>query len=421
MGTTMLNTVSRTALAASALFLAGAHGALAQDATAFADRLVETTKLMGLSFTYGSATAEGDTVTISDFTFTVPGEEPTEVPGDVVFEGVVETPEGGFTAERATIADVDYTDEEEGISLNFANIAAEGIVLPAEVSQDAMLEIGFEFYDRISAGPLTVSDAEGAELFAVETMEFWVEDPDAEGGYRTGYSVDGIRADLSSIDDPEAQPVIEAFGLEQFNASMAGVGTWWPETGRAEIEDVSFTVDELATIRMAVTLDGYTAELYDELIKLNLKLAEMAEAGEEVTEEHMAQFDDAMMAHMANLSLVDGSLRYEDASLFNKTLEFVGAQQGVDGETFKAGLQFMVPMTLAEVENEDFKAMVTAAVNTFIADPQNFTISAEPAEPLAFSEFETRAAEIEADPFILVDMLNLRISANDEAAPAPAE
>lgn len=419
MGTIMLNTVSRTTLATAAFVVIGAHGALAQDATAFADRLVETSKLMGLSFSYGSATAEGDTVAISGFTFAVPGEdEPTEVPGEVVFEGVVETPEGGFTAERATIADIDYTDEEKGVSLSFANIVAEGIVLPADVNLDAALEIGFELYDRFSAGPLTVSGTDGTEFFAVDTMEVWVEEPDAEGGYRSGYSVDGIRADLSTIEDPEAQPVIEAFGLEQFNASMDGLGTWWPETGTLEIEDLSFIVDELATLRLAMTLEGYTTELYQEMMKLNLKLAEMAEAGEELSEEQMAQFDDAMMAHMADVALGDGSLRYEDASLFNKTLEFVGAQQGVDGETFKAGLQFMVPMTLAEVEDEDFKAMVTSAVNTFIADPQNFTISAEPAEPIAFSEFEARAAEIEADPFVLVDMLNLRISANDEAAPA---
>src|SRR5690606_33536009 len=139
------------------------------------------------------------------------------------------------------------------------------------------------------------------------------------------------------------------------------------ETGTLEIEDMSFIVDELATLRLAMTLEGYTTELYEEMMKLNLKLAEMAEAGEELSEEQMAQFDEAMMAHMADVALGDGSLRYEDASLFNKTLEFVGAQQGVDGETFKAGLQFMVPMTLAEVEDEDFKAMVTSAVNTFIA------------------------------------------------------
>src|SRR5690606_28780725 len=136
MGTIMLNTVSRTALAAAALLALGTHSASAQDATAFADRLVETSRLMGLAVSYGSATAEGDTITVSDFTFTIPGEDPTEVPGDVIFEGVVETEDGGFTAERATIADIEYTDEEEGISLSLANIAAEGIVLPAEVNQN---------------------------------------------------------------------------------------------------------------------------------------------------------------------------------------------------------------------------------------------------------------------------------------------
>src|SRR5690606_34967459 len=190
-GLFMLNHVSRTALATAALVLTGTHGAFAQDATAFADRLVEASKLMGISFSYGSATAEGGNVTISDFTFAIPGEEPTEVPGDVVFEGVAETADGGFTAERATIADIEHTstmddDGGEEVTVSLVDIVAEGIELPAEVSIANAVDIGFALYDRISAGPLTVSDAEGTELFAIDTFSVWVEEADAEGGVLTG-------------------------------------------------------------------------------------------------------------------------------------------------------------------------------------------------------------------------------------------
>src|SRR5690606_17052741 len=108
----------------------------------------------------------------------------------------------------------------------------------------------------------------------------------------------------------------------------------------------------------------------------------------------------------ADFKLASGSLRYEDNSLFMKVLDFIGAEQGVDGETFKAALAFMVPMALAEVANVEFKTMVNSAVNTFIADPQNFTISVAPEAPIAFSEFEARSDEIENDPFVLVDMLD---------------
>jgi hypothetical protein len=126
----------------------------------------------------------------------------------------------------------------------------------------------------------------------------------------------------------------------------------------------------------------------------------------------MMAMSEAMLEPLADIKLVNGAVRYDDNSLFMKVLDFIGAEQGVDGETFKAGLQFMVPMALAEVENTAFKTMVTSAVNTFIADPQNFTISVEPEEPIAFSEFEGMEAEVEADPFVLVDLLNVQITAN---------
>ena len=410
----MLNHVSRTALAAAALVFAGAQGALAQDATAFADRLVETSKLLGLSFSYGSAAIEGDTVTISDFTFAVPGEEPVEVQGDVLFEGVAETAEGGFTAERASIADIEHTGPMDGedMTLSLVDIVVEGIELPAQASIANALEVSFTLYDRISAGPLTVSDASGTELFAIDSMATWIEDPDAEGGILTAYEVEGIRADLSAVNDESVKPMIAAFGIEQFGASLSGEGTWWPETGRAEASDMSIVLDNLGAFRMAFAIEGYTRELHEELTKLNVKMAEMAEAGEEIDDDQLEGLSLAMGEMLGDMTLVSGSARYEDNSLFMKVLDFVGAEQGVDGETFKAGLAFMVPMALAEVENVAFKTMVNAAVNSFIADPQNFTISVAPEPPVAFSEFKARADEIEADPFVLVDMLNVQITAN---------
>lgn len=415
MGIVMIKKISTVSLLSAALLAGTSQLAHAVEATDFADRLVEAGTLMGISFTYGSATMDGDTVTISDFTISIPGEDDAEVPGDVVFEGVAETDDGTYTAQRATIADFEYQDDEDDILVSFVDITVEGIELPADIGIDNVVELSFNLYDRIAAGPLTISDTsrgEPLEVFAIDLMEITMDEPTADGGLPSRFTVSGIRGDLSEIDDPEARPVIEAFDIEQFTASVNMAGTWWPETGVAELEDMSFVIDNLASLSMAVTIDGYTQELYREMLELNIKMAEMAEAGIEIDDDQMAAMSDAMLEMMGQWRLVDGSIRYDDDSLFMKVLDFIGAEQGVDGETFKAGLRFMVPMALAEVENEAFKSMVTNAVNTFIADPQNFTISVSPAEPVSVSEFETRSDEIEADPFVLVDMLNLEISAN---------
>lgn len=412
MGTTMLKTVSRTALTAAALVLAGTPMALALEAEDFGDKLVAASKVMGISFSYGSAVAEGDTVTLSDFSITVPGEDSAEIPGEVVFEGVRETAGGGYTADRASIADFEYTDEDEGISVSLVDIAAEGITLPGTLTIDSAMEIGLGLYERISAGPLSVSDSKGTELFAIDMMETVIDKPAADGSITSRYSVTGIRGDLGSIEEAEAQEAFDAFGITQLSGSMSGMGTWWPQTGRATVEDVNFTIDDLGSVSLNLALDGYTEDLYRDLIKTNLKMAEMADAGIELDDDQMLAMSEGILASMDGLRLESGSLRYDDASLFNKVLDFIGAEQGVDGETFKAGLRFMVPMMLTEVRNAEFKGMVNDAVNAFISDPQNFVISVEPDAPIAFAELESLEAEFDADPFALVDLLNIKIRAN---------
>ncbi|MCD7058895.1 hypothetical protein [Pelagibacterium xiamenense] len=399
--------ISHLALAGAALALT-ATPAFALEATGFADKLVEVSRFMGVSLDYGSATAEGDTITLANFTLAVPGEDLVVIPGEIVFEGVVETPDGGYTAERATIADIAFTDEDEGITLTFVDILAEGISLPAEITMDTMIDVSMDLYDRVSAGPLTVAKEDGTELFAIDTMEAWVENAAADGGITTGYRIAGVRADLSAFDDAEAQEVISAFGIAQFGAELSGEGTWWPDTGRAEMTDMSIVLDELGSLSMNFAVEGYTRELYRELMKINLKMAELSEAGEEIDEAQMERLSQSMLAEFAALKLDSASIRYNDASLFMKALDFAAAEQGLDGATFAQGLKFTVPMLLAELDNANFSEMVSGAVNAFIDDPQNFEIAAEPAQPVGVEEF----MGVEDDPMLLIDLLNLQVRAN---------
>src|SRR5690606_27524345 len=146
--------------------------------------------------------------------------------------------------DRASIADFNYTDEDEGISVSLVDIAAEGITLPGTLTIDSAMAIGLGLYERISAGPLSVSDSKGTELFAIDMMETVIEKPAADGSISSRYSVTGIRGDLGSIEEAEAQEAFDAFGITQLSGSMSGMGTWWPQTGRATVEDINFTIDD---------------------------------------------------------------------------------------------------------------------------------------------------------------------------------
>src|SRR5690606_3186741 len=85
----MQNRISLIALFTSAAALMAAP-ALAQDADAFGQRLVDIMSASGLEMSFANATADGDTIVLSDFTITAPGEDPVELPGDLTFTGVAE-------------------------------------------------------------------------------------------------------------------------------------------------------------------------------------------------------------------------------------------------------------------------------------------------------------------------------------------
>lgn len=401
----MHNRVSRIALASAALLALGTQSGFAIEADDFGSKIVATAKLMGVAVSYDGASVEGDTVTLSNFTIAVPDEDDVDLPGDLVFAGVVEVGDGSYTAESASIDDIAIEDDD--LSLAFENIVAENLVIPAEPTIENAFEISFSLYEQVSAGPLTVS-IDDAEVFAIDSMRMWIENEEADGGVGTGYEISGIRGDLSGIEDAEAREMIEAFGTEQLSGAISGYGVWYPETGRASIDEMDFVFDDLGTLSMNFAVTGYTREFYDESIKMNAKMAELAAAGEEISEEQTDAMEQAMLDQLAGLQLESATIRYDDASLFMKVLDIIAAEQGVDGATLANGLKFMVPMILTEIQNPEFSSMVTEAVNAFVDDPQNFEISAEPDSPVGAEAF--MAAE--EDPFVLIDLLNVQVRAN---------
>jgi hypothetical protein len=402
----MFTKVSRIALASAVLAL-GAQPAWAIDAGDFGAKLKSAVQLLGFSIDFATASAEGDSITLSEFTVHMTGEDSVILPGSVVFSGVAETGDGGYSVETASTDDITYDDPEEGVALALQNVAISGMTIPGTIDFNDLLPAAMNLYETASAGPLTVS-MEGEDVFAIDSMMVSIGQSANMSELTSEFTVAGMRGDLSSIPDEEAQEVIAAFGLEQFSAEFGGRSLWYPETGRVVLEDVTFAVDNLASITIGATIHGYTRTFYQEVMKINVKMAEMAEAGDEISEAEMAGFEDAMLEKLMDVEIEAMSVRYGDASLFMKILDFAGAEQGVDGATFASGLKFMVPMMLTEVPNAGFKAMVTREVNAFINDPQSIEIIAAPETPVKFTDLSVA----EDDPFALIDLLNLAVRAN---------
>ena len=96
---------TRARLPIAAVLLAGtALPAWALDGDAFATKLNEAYSVSGASIAYDSADVNGDMVTLTNAKVMSPG-APAMDAGDLVFEGVEETGDGGYKVEKLDIAD----------------------------------------------------------------------------------------------------------------------------------------------------------------------------------------------------------------------------------------------------------------------------------------------------------------------------
>lgn len=396
----------RTALVTTCALCWSTTGALALDADDFGQKLAAAYQVLGLDFDYAAATAEGDTVVLSDFTLNLPGAEPLELPGDLTFTGVVENPDGSYFAELASIADIDVEDEDEEGQFSLTNIRIEGVRVPAVLDINDLESM--MLYDRIQLGPANLVLG-GAEIVTVELIETYMEADEDLTEFVSGFSMQGVRLDLASLDareEGEAAEVLDFFGINTLDLDINGIAVWYPETGFMDLEDMRIDLHQLGAVTVTASVSGYTLELYREMLDIQAKMNEM---GQDLTEEDIAAVDEAMLELFSELELHSVSLTYDDASLVGKALEFAGREQGISGADFANGIRFMVPMFLSELGNEEFSAQVSAAVNAFLDDPQTLRVRAEPTEPL---RIETLAEAAEANPLSLIDLLNVQIEAN---------
>src|SRR5690606_13482658 len=128
---------------------------------------------------------------------------------------------GGYNVETASTEDITYDDPEEGVALALQNVAVSGMTIPGTIDFNDLLPAAMNLYETASAGPFTVS-MDGEEVFAIDSMTVSIGQNADMSEVTSAFEVTGMRGDLSSIPDDEAQEVIAAFGLEQFSAAFAG-------------------------------------------------------------------------------------------------------------------------------------------------------------------------------------------------------
>lgn len=399
----MMHTRKIRLMMASAALLTLAGPAFALDGADLMKKLDAATSVNGTTITYDKAEVDGDKVTVSGVQLKVasqPGEQTNLKVGDLTFEGVEETEGGGYHAETVSFPDV-AVNQSEG-SLTVKDILLSGLTIPADAKGDTLNNI--LLYESASTGPITLS-AKGKEVFSLESTESNLARQENDAGFDFDATASGLKSDLSSIEDAKTKDALEKLGLTTLDGAITMKGSWEVEDGNIALTEYAFDFKNVGRLNFAFDISGYTLAF----IKSMQEATKAAQANPNKEQANQAM-GLAMMGLMQQLTFNSAEIRFDDASITKKALDYAGSQQGVTGEQMAQSLKGLVPLMMAQLNVPELQNQVSTAVNTYLDGPKNLTITAAPEKPVPFPMIMGAAM---GAPNTVPSVLGVKVTAND--------
>ena len=345
---------------------------------------------------------DGSDIVFKNVSFKPTSGEASPKIGDVTLEGVEEDGEGGYTIETISFPDVNVTND--GATVTADEIYLSGVSVPADATANADSIYSIALYDSAHIGSLTVTQG-GQQVFSLGETTANLTVRDDEKGLDFDFDVKDIKADLAKVEDPKAKDAIDKLGLTSLNGMISMKGSWDLEPGTLSAETVSVGFDNVGKLDFKFSISGYTMKLVRSLQE-TLKAAE-ANPNKEQAQQAAGL---AAMGIMQQLTFNSASIRFEDASITKRALDYAGAQQGMSGADLAQSLKGMVPLMVAQLNLPDLQNAISSAVTTYLDDPKSLTVEATPSAPVAVPMIMGAAM---GAPNTLPQVLGVKVSANN--------
>lgn len=348
-----------------------------------------------------SIEVNGNDVVLKGTTFTATGPQEKSIAlGNLTLQDVTEADGGAYHIDRIEFPEVNVTEEKS--SINVKDLYLAGVVVPGSTAGEGLSSM--MMYEEASSGPITVT-TDGKQVFAVEKASGSVALAEDESSLSFEGTVTGIKADLTSIEDAEGKEAINALGLQTINGEISVSGNWEPVSGTVNLEDYTLDFADVGSLSLSFALTGYTMDLVKQLQETARTM--QADANNEQAQQAAGI---AMFGLMQQMSFQSAQISFEDAGITERGLDYAGKQQGSNGEQMAQMVKGMLPILLAQAKLGALQNQVSEAVNAFIDDPQNITITAEPEKDVPFPMIMGAAM---GAPNTLPKMLGVTVTANE--------
>jgi len=369
--------------AASGLLLAAAVGTAhaAPDPQHIADLLVAAAAATGeAQLAYKAATADGDTITVSGLTVSVPAKQATLTIPAVVISGAAERQPGGFTAERIAF-DGGSASAPAG-SFKWQSAAMDGAVVASADEVKARARV--RPFHTMTVSGLSANEAAAADPIEVATVAVTI----GAVGEGTPISVvikaSGVRFPASLVANPIAAAMADRLGYKEFDADIAMDGAYDPSADTLAINALTIDAADIGKIAVTAKFSGLSFR----------RLSDPAQA----------------KAARAAARLDAMTVRFDDAGFVARMLAMQASMLGGTPDDVRAELVYgALPFALSFIGNTTFRDSLLAATAAFLEDPHSLTFTAAPAEPVPLGKVVRTALHT---PTALPDLLDPAVVAN---------
>lgn len=385
--------------AATALVVIFSNPAFALDGDDLIAKISATFAAQGGSLTAEETVVDGDTVTARGVMLTQSSGRVNKLPlGEITFEGVQEQ-NGGYLVDTVRLPDVDTTDND--IHVSASGIEIDGLRVPAAAGMESIDTL--MLYDSFKTGPVFVEKA-GKTVASIASFNANLDVADDQSGLNVDGAVSGLNIHLSEPPSAKSKAIIEALKLQNISGDLTFEGAWEVATGKIDINEYALDLNDIGKLNINASISGYTFQFAKAL-----RDAQAAMAANPDKKAGSQAFGLTMMGLMQQLSLNGASIRFDDASITKRVLDFFGKQQGVTGEQMAQMVKGMAPIMLMRMNMPDLQAQISAALNTYLDNPQSIEIKAAPAQPVPAPAIMGAAM---GAPQTLPQLLGVTVTAN---------
>jgi hypothetical protein len=373
-----LRALAIVVVATAAAGTPAAHAA--PDAKAIADSLAAAAAATDrVQASYGSASAAGETITISDFTIKRSDAKTIVIPA-VVITGALPRDPGGFTAQSIAFDGGTATRGKDVVTWQ-TGLVEDALVPSAE---EIKAETDVRPFGKLVVGGLQISESNLAEPVTAEEIRVIME-ADADN-FPSAFAaqVSGIQFPADILKGrPQEKAIVDALGYESFDVNISVSGAFDRAAQAMSLNALTINTAGVGNLSVKARISGMspgriTATRVD------------AEARSETKLENL-------------------EVRFDNAGVVERALDMHAALIMGSRADAVAQINAALPLVLGILGNDAFQAKLAPAIESFLGDPRSISFSATPNEPVSLEQIFATGL---SNPRGLPDLLGADVSAN---------